>query len=103
MDKENLTTDTAKTIWAGDFGNEYLDRNDKMEDYELRYKNDTGFTQQEIFEKFFQEKIVSVKLRFGLGCEVRKIMRDANPLQKTLKKEKTLMYLYSYSVFSRPL
>jgi pseudaminic acid biosynthesis-associated methylase len=83
MDRESLTTDTAKTIWAGDFGNEYSDRNDKIEDYELRYKNDTGFTQQEIFEKFFQDfdrdiSILEIGCNRGLKLSMLKEMGFTN-------------------------
>ncbi len=67
MTRKNLTKKNKENIWVGDFGDEYSDRVSSIEEYELRYKNDTGFTQEDIFKKFFKgfDKNISI---LEIGC-----------------------------------
>ena len=83
MEKENLTTKTAENIWVGDFGDEYLDRVSNFEEEELRYKNDTGVTQKELYKECFDDldrniSILEVGCNRGLKLSMLKKMGFTN-------------------------
>jgi pseudaminic acid biosynthesis-associated methylase len=62
-----MTTKNNENIWVGNFGDEYLDRVSNFEEEELRYKNDTGVIQEELYKECFDgfDRDISI---LEVGC-----------------------------------
>jgi len=58
-----------RNFWSGDFGNEYIDRNQTIEEVNELYKQQTGITVEEIFIDFFQNINKNSEI-LELGCNI---------------------------------
>jgi pseudaminic acid biosynthesis-associated methylase len=58
-----------RKFWTGEFGQDYVERNQTLEQVNELYEKQTGVTVQSIFEDFFQPLDRSFKI-LELGCNV---------------------------------
>ncbi len=58
-----------RKFWTGNFGQEYIKRNQKLDEINESYRKQTGITVQQIFEDFFKSLDRSSKI-LELGCNV---------------------------------
>jgi len=66
-----------REFWKGEFGNAYVERNNDVDKANELYKNMTGYTQQEILQKFFSDidkesKIIEIACNVGLKLSMLK-------------------------------
>lgn len=67
----------GREFWKGSFGDDYSRRNSDVETINESYKKATGFTQQEILQKFFADidkdsKIIEIACNVGLKLSILK-------------------------------
>jgi pseudaminic acid biosynthesis-associated methylase len=68
MDMMN-SNEFQRDFWKGEFGNLYIDRNNSIEELNKKYKESTGYTVEDIFEKIFSDIDKNVKI-LELGCNI---------------------------------
>ena len=56
-------------LWKGGFGDSYIKRNSSLDQVNELYKKQTGVTQEEIFEEFFNPLKRDISI-IELGCNI---------------------------------